>query len=207
MVRADKCRGTMMGEQTIEEYMAHIHDDTGTGVVRLAFGDAVRFELKGQFLKELRENTFIGTDNEDANKHIDKVLDIVDLFYVPFVTDDQLMLRVFPMTLIGLDIPTKQMLDSQWPITKMNAENAKTAIQDMVDHSKIWHTGASNRRSGGGNSEGLVATTAQLSSLGREIKRLSQQMHAVQVGYEHCHEPYLSKDCPNKEQVKTAEEV
>nr|GEU81863.1 hypothetical protein [Tanacetum cinerariifolium] len=62
----------MMGEQTIKEYMAHIRDDTGPGVVRLAFGDAVRFKLKGKFLKELCDNTFIGTDNKDANKHIDK---------------------------------------------------------------------------------------------------------------------------------------
>ncbi|GJY65223.1 hypothetical protein Tco_0467461 [Tanacetum coccineum] len=35
-----------------------------------------QFELKGQFLKELRENTFSGSDNEDANEHIKKVLEI-----------------------------------------------------------------------------------------------------------------------------------
>ncbi|GJW80889.1 zinc finger, CCHC-type containing protein, partial [Tanacetum coccineum] len=56
-------------------------------------------ELKGQFLKELRENTFSGLDNEDANEHIEKVLEIVDLFHVPNITEDQLMLRVFPISL------------------------------------------------------------------------------------------------------------
>ncbi|GJR91662.1 retrovirus-related pol polyprotein from transposon TNT 1-94 [Tanacetum coccineum] len=60
-----------------------------------------QFELKGQFLKELRENTFSGSDNEDANKHIEKVLKIVDLFHVPNITMDQLMLRVFPISLTG----------------------------------------------------------------------------------------------------------
>ncbi|GJZ18833.1 hypothetical protein Tco_0555423 [Tanacetum coccineum] len=54
-----------------------------------------------QFLKELRENTFSGSDNEDANEHIEKVLEIVDLFHVPNITVDQLMLRVFPISLTG----------------------------------------------------------------------------------------------------------
>ncbi|GJV44449.1 retrovirus-related pol polyprotein from transposon TNT 1-94 [Tanacetum coccineum] len=55
--------------------------------------------MKGQFLKELWENTFSGSDNEDANEHIEKVLKIVDLFHVPNITVDQLMLRVFPISL------------------------------------------------------------------------------------------------------------
>ncbi|GJW35420.1 hypothetical protein Tco_0058340 [Tanacetum coccineum] len=32
------------------------------------------FELKGQFLKELRDNTFSGSDNDDANEHIEEDL-------------------------------------------------------------------------------------------------------------------------------------
>ncbi|GKB93960.1 hypothetical protein Tco_0980097 [Tanacetum coccineum] len=59
------------------------------------------FELKGQFLKELRDNTFNGSDHEDANEHIEKVLEIVDLFYIPNITIDQVMLRAFPMSLTG----------------------------------------------------------------------------------------------------------
>ncbi|GKE97058.1 hypothetical protein Tco_1581913, partial [Tanacetum coccineum] len=59
------------------------------------------FELKGQFLNELRENKFSSSDNEDANEHIEKVLEIVDLFHVLNITEDQLMLRVFPISLTG----------------------------------------------------------------------------------------------------------
>ncbi|GJW36440.1 hypothetical protein Tco_0059360 [Tanacetum coccineum] len=40
-----------------------------------------------------------GSNNEDANKHIEKVLKIVDLFHVPNITKDPLMLRVFPISL------------------------------------------------------------------------------------------------------------
>ncbi|GJS80669.1 hypothetical protein Tco_0730550 [Tanacetum coccineum] len=58
-------------------------------------------EEEGQFLKELRDNTFSGSEHEDANEHIDKVLEIVDLFHIPKVTQDQIMLRAFPVSLTG----------------------------------------------------------------------------------------------------------
>ncbi|GJZ81432.1 hypothetical protein Tco_0646426 [Tanacetum coccineum] len=63
--------------------------------------DKDNFELKGQFLKELRTNTFSGSDHEDANEHIEKVLEIVDLFHIPNITIDQVMLRAFLMSLTG----------------------------------------------------------------------------------------------------------
>ncbi|GJR73630.1 hypothetical protein Tco_0085995 [Tanacetum coccineum] len=55
----------------------------------------------GQFLKELRTNTFSGLDHEDVNEHIEKVLEIVDLFHIPNITTGQVMLRAFPMSLTG----------------------------------------------------------------------------------------------------------
>ncbi|GJX52221.1 hypothetical protein Tco_0280590 [Tanacetum coccineum] len=66
---------------------------------RPKFDKDVKFELKGQFLKELREHTFSGLENKDANEHIERVLEIVDLFTTPNVTPNQLMLCVFPITL------------------------------------------------------------------------------------------------------------
>ncbi|GJZ08847.1 retrovirus-related pol polyprotein from transposon TNT 1-94 [Tanacetum coccineum] len=59
------------------------------------------FEVNGQFLKELRDKTFSGSDHEDANEHIEKVLEIVDLLHIPNITVDQVMLRSFPMSLTG----------------------------------------------------------------------------------------------------------
>ncbi|GJS85163.1 hypothetical protein Tco_0751704 [Tanacetum coccineum] len=75
--------------------------DYGSGVARPKIDNKDQFELKGQFLKELRENTFSDSDNKDANEHIEKVLKIVDLFHVPNITMDQLMLRVFHVSLTG----------------------------------------------------------------------------------------------------------
>ncbi|GJR65088.1 hypothetical protein Tco_0011153 [Tanacetum coccineum] len=87
--------------KTMEQYMSKTRTDYGSGVARPKIDNKDQFELKGQFLKELRENTFSGSDNEDANEHIEKVLEIVDLFHVPNITVDQLMLRVFLISLTG----------------------------------------------------------------------------------------------------------
>nr|GEW09326.1 hypothetical protein [Tanacetum cinerariifolium] len=87
-----------MGE-TMEQYMSKTQANYGSGVARPKIEDKDNFELKGQFLKELRTNTFSGSDHEDANEHIKKVLEIVDLFHIPNITIDQVMLRAFPMSL------------------------------------------------------------------------------------------------------------
>ncbi|GKD75441.1 retrovirus-related pol polyprotein from transposon TNT 1-94, partial [Tanacetum coccineum] len=42
-----------------------------------------------------------GSEQEDANEHIKKVLKIVDLFHIPKVTQDQITLRAFPVSLTG----------------------------------------------------------------------------------------------------------
>ncbi|GJZ28994.1 hypothetical protein Tco_0573641 [Tanacetum coccineum] len=72
---------------------------TLTRSIRPKFDEKAKFELKGQFLKELHDNIVSGSDDEDANEHIERVLEIVDLFTVPNVTQDQLILRVFPISL------------------------------------------------------------------------------------------------------------
>ncbi|GJZ96301.1 hypothetical protein Tco_0668635, partial [Tanacetum coccineum] len=78
--------------ETMEQYMTKTRTDYGSGVARPKIDNKDQFELKGQFLKELRENTFSNLDHEDANEHIEKVLEIIDLFHVPNITVDQLML-------------------------------------------------------------------------------------------------------------------
>ncbi|GJU38264.1 hypothetical protein Tco_1191221 [Tanacetum coccineum] len=87
--------------ETMEQYMIKTRADYGSGVARPKIEEKDSFELKGQFLKELRDNTFSGSDHKDANEHIEKVLEIVDLFHIPNITVDQVMLRAFPMSLTG----------------------------------------------------------------------------------------------------------
>ncbi|GKF42995.1 hypothetical protein Tco_0126337, partial [Tanacetum coccineum] len=63
--------------------MSKTSGNYGSGVVRPKINDKTHFELKGKYLKELHENTFSGSEHEDANEHIEKVLEIIDLFHIP----------------------------------------------------------------------------------------------------------------------------
>ncbi|GKC51457.1 ribonuclease H-like domain, reverse transcriptase, RNA-dependent DNA polymerase, partial [Tanacetum coccineum] len=62
-------------------------------------------DLEDQFEEEETKSMaetmeeYIGSDHEDANEHIEKVLEIVNLFHIPNITQDQRMLRAFPMSL------------------------------------------------------------------------------------------------------------
>ncbi|GJX92969.1 retrovirus-related pol polyprotein from transposon TNT 1-94 [Tanacetum coccineum] len=88
--------------ETMEQYMSKTRENYGSDITRPTINQDTLFELKGQFLKELYDNTFSGSEHEDANEHIKKVLEIVDLFHIPKVTQDQIMLRAFPVSLTGV---------------------------------------------------------------------------------------------------------
>ncbi|GJV83913.1 hypothetical protein Tco_1523811 [Tanacetum coccineum] len=214
--------------ETMEQYMSKTRTDYGSRVAKTKIDNKDQFELKGQFLKELRENTFSGSDNEDANEHIEKVLKIIDLFHVPNITEDQLMLRVFPISLTGAasrwlrNKPTEpdETLYQAWErfkellkkcpqhyLTEMSetVEDAKKAIQEMAEYSQKWHNGTSRGRSTK-TSDGLAAIQAQLNNLGREIKKVNEKVYAAQVGCEQCKGPHYTKDFPLKEEGKTLEE-
>ncbi|GKB20674.1 hypothetical protein Tco_0854597, partial [Tanacetum coccineum] len=97
------------------------------------------FQKKDNGWKELRENTFSGSDNEEANEHIEKLLEIVELFHVPNITEVILFYN-------GLDISTRQILDSRGAIPTMTAADATTAIQEIAEYSQKWHNGTSRGR-------------------------------------------------------------
>ncbi|GJS83975.1 hypothetical protein Tco_0750516 [Tanacetum coccineum] len=87
--------------ETMEQYMSKTRADYGSGVARPKIEDKDNFELKGQFLKELRTNTFSSSDHEDANGHIEKVLEIFDQFHILNITIGQVILRALLMSLTG----------------------------------------------------------------------------------------------------------
>ncbi|GJS84248.1 hypothetical protein Tco_0750789 [Tanacetum coccineum] len=275
--------------ETMEQYTSKTRADYGSGVARPKIEDKDNFELKGQFLKELHTNTFSGSDHEDVNEHIEKVLEIVDLFHIANISIDQVMLRAFPMSLTGavsrwlrnkpsgsittwedlktkflskycppartakkmeeinnfqqepdenlyqawerfkellmkcpqhyltemhevalfyngLDVPTRQILDSRGAIPLKTVADAKVAIQKMAEYSQKWHNGTSRTRSTE-TSDGLAAIQAQLNNLGREIKKVNEKVYAAQVRCEQCKGPHYTKDCPLKEEGKTLEEA
>ncbi|GJW55955.1 hypothetical protein Tco_0102686 [Tanacetum coccineum] len=69
--------------ETMEQYMSKTGGNYGSRVVGPKINDNTYFELKGQYLKELCKNTFSGSEHEDTHEHIEKFLEIVDLFHIP----------------------------------------------------------------------------------------------------------------------------
>ncbi|GJV60076.1 reverse transcriptase domain-containing protein [Tanacetum coccineum] len=119
--------------ETMEKYMSKTRANYGLGVARPKIEDKDNFELKGQFLKELRTNTFSGSDHEDANEHIEKVLEIVDLFHIPNITIDQVMLRAFPMSLTRAT--------SRWLKNKpTDGGKSTTFSKNQVDTLPAWQS-------------------------------------------------------------------
>ncbi|GJX47115.1 hypothetical protein Tco_0272305 [Tanacetum coccineum] len=218
-------------------------------------------ETMEEYMSKTREN-YGGSEHEDANEHIKKVLEIVDLFHIPKVTQDQIMLRAFLVSLTGaasrwlrnqpsgsittweepneslfrtwerfkellmkcpqhyltdmqevilfyngLDVPTRQILDSKGAIPSKTVVDAKIAIQEMAEYSQKWHNGTSSRTRSTETSDGLAAIQAQLNNPGQEIKKVNEKVYAAQVGCEICKGPHYTKDYPQKKEGKTLEEV
>ncbi|GJS56387.1 zinc knuckle CX2CX4HX4C containing protein [Tanacetum coccineum] len=102
----------------------------------------------------------------------------------------------------------RQLLDSQGPIPKMTPTQALTAIQTMADHSQKWHDGTSNRNiSSSSDTDGLAAVISKLDNFRRDMKKLKENIHAIQVGCQICEGPHLDKECPLNEEVKQVDEV
>ncbi|GJU31561.1 hypothetical protein Tco_1175150 [Tanacetum coccineum] len=70
------------------------------------------------------------------------------------------------------------------PIPGMTPTQALMAIQTMADHSQIWHDGTSSRNiSSNRNTDGLAAIVSKLDDLGRDMKTLKENVHAIQAEY------------------------
>ncbi|GJT75717.1 uncharacterized mitochondrial protein-like protein [Tanacetum coccineum] len=152
----------------MEQYLALSRENQALGVVKPEIGGNVNFEIKSQFMRELREETFSGNKNEDAHDHVDRVLNIVSLFNILGVSQDAVLLRVFPFTLTGT---AKRWVDRLTPravntwdllkkafIQRMTPTQALMAIQTMADHSQKWHDETLSRSlSSNSNTDGLAA--------------------------------------------------
>ncbi|GJW17300.1 retrovirus-related pol polyprotein from transposon TNT 1-94 [Tanacetum coccineum] len=76
----------------------------------------------------------------------------------------------YSFELKGLNVPTRQILDSRGVVLTKTTADDKNSIQEMAEYSQKWHNGTSRGRSTE-TSNGLAAIQAQLNNLGREIKK------------------------------------
>ncbi|GJW66339.1 zinc knuckle CX2CX4HX4C containing protein [Tanacetum coccineum] len=195
-------RGTMAGVDidtlTMEQYLALLRENQAPGVVKQEIRGNVNFKIKSQFMRELREDTFSENKDEDAHDHIDRVLSIVGLFNIPGVSKDAVMLRVFPFTLTGA---VKRWVDRLAPGTINTWDLLKKAFiqrycppsmtaKQLEDIHNFKQEGdeslyqAWERKIGSSSSnDGLAALVNKLDNLGRDMKKLKESVHAIQVRY------------------------
>ncbi|GJT90446.1 hypothetical protein Tco_1079291 [Tanacetum coccineum] len=72
----------------------------------------------------------------------------------------------------GLDVPTRQILDSKGAIPSKTAADAKIAIQEMAEYSQKWHNGTSSRTRSTKTSDGpcCIQLTQQSRTRNKESK-------------------------------------
>nr|GFC64065.1 hypothetical protein [Tanacetum cinerariifolium] len=80
---------------------------------------------------------------------------------------------------------------------------ALVAIQKMANYSQKWHDGGSIRGLGGSNSYGISVIMNKLNDLGRDIRKLKESVHAIQVGCEMFGGTHLEQNCHLREEVKS----
>ncbi|GKA53110.1 hypothetical protein Tco_0746425 [Tanacetum coccineum] len=92
-----------------------------------------------------------------------------------YLTDMQEVILIYN----GLDVLTRQILNSKCVIPTKTAADAKVAIQEMAEYSQKWHIKTSSNTRSTKTSDGLAAIQAQLNNLGREIKKVNEKVYGA----------------------------
>ncbi|GJX04471.1 uncharacterized mitochondrial protein-like protein [Tanacetum coccineum] len=205
----EEVAGTMT--ETMEKYMCKTQGDNGSGVTRPKIDVNDHFELKGQFLKELRDNTFSGSDHEDANEHIKKVPASHWLKNKP--SGSITTWKDLKAKFLSKYCPPAQTAKKMEDINNFQQEPDETLYQAWERFKELlmkcpqhYLTDMQETKSTE-TFDGLAAIQAQLNNLGREIKKVNEKVYAAQVGCEQCQGPHYTKDCPLKAEGKTLEEA
>ncbi|GJT56593.1 RNA-directed DNA polymerase, eukaryota, nucleotide-binding alpha-beta plait domain protein [Tanacetum coccineum] len=194
----------------MEQYLALIQDNIRPGIVKPKIDGNVKFEINGNFMMELTCKLFKGTDDEDAHKHVRRVLEIVDLFHFTGVPHDAVMLRVFPITLSGPALRWKNRISegliTTWDLLekvfiRQYCPPFKTAMKleknwqfQTRDHSHNWYDGVTTMESINDSSDNV------------DMKKLKENIHAIQVDCKICKGTHLTKECPFKKEDKAVEQ-
>ncbi|GJY19009.1 hypothetical protein Tco_0390500 [Tanacetum coccineum] len=169
-----------------------------------------KLPLSRTIFKELRTNTFSGSDHEDANEHIEKVLEIVDLFHIPNKYCPHARTAKKMEEINNFQQEPDENLYQAWERFKellmKCPQHYLTEMQEpfkkwACNYSQKWHNGTTRSRSTE-TFDGLASIQAQLNNLGREIKKVNEKVYVAQVGCKQCKGPHYTKDCPLKEEQK-----
>ncbi|GKA83792.1 hypothetical protein Tco_0805387 [Tanacetum coccineum] len=195
-----------MGEVGIEtlttkHYLDLTRGNQRVGVVIPEICGNVNSKIKGQFLRELRDNTFFGNKNEDAYEHVEKK-DGKSAFYNNNTWEllkRAFILRYCPPSRTAKQLELIHNLKEEGDETLYQVQERyndllfKFPTHDLNDYKKvsIFYKGLDiptrqmydrgcNRELGGSSSDGMGVITIKLNDLGRDLRKLKESMHAIQ---------------------------
>nr|GFD16419.1 hypothetical protein [Tanacetum cinerariifolium] len=139
------------------------------------------------------------------------------------------LLRVFSFTLTGTakrwvdrltpgavntwDLLKKAFIQMYYPpsktaerlkdIHKFKQESNESLYQAWERYNDLLYKSLSSSS----NTDGLAAIVSKLDNLGCDMKKLKENVYAIQVGCQICEGPHLDKECPLNEEVELAEEA
>ncbi|KAL7608785.1 hypothetical protein Lser_V15G13163 [Lactuca serriola] len=97
----------------------------------------------------------------------------------------------------GVNVTTRQLVDSQVPLTKKNTAEVKRLIEEFSKNSREYHNPRHESTRGLVNSvnDSMAVVMAKLATMERRMTKMDQSIHAIRVGCENCSRPHLTKDC------------
>ncbi|GKE66772.1 zinc knuckle CX2CX4HX4C containing protein [Tanacetum coccineum] len=149
-------------------------------------------------MQELREDTFFENKNEDAYDHIDQVLNIIVDRLTPRAVNTWDLLKKAFIQRYCLPSKTAKRVED---IHNFKQERNESLYQAWEQNNDLLNISSSS------NTDGLVAMVSKLDNLRRDMKKLKENVHAIQVGCQICKGPHLDKECSLNEEVKQVEEV
>ncbi|GJV51480.1 hypothetical protein Tco_1447221 [Tanacetum coccineum] len=84
-----------MAKLISDEYIVNAQNESNLSIT----SNDINMELNNEFLVELQKGAYHGWIDEDVVNHVAKVLEMVDLIYVPGVDSHRLRMKAFPLSL------------------------------------------------------------------------------------------------------------
>ncbi|GJV99247.1 hypothetical protein Tco_1554499 [Tanacetum coccineum] len=111
---------------TMKQSLAFTRGNQGRGMVKHAIRNNVNFEIKSDFMRELREDTFLGNKHVDSHEHVRKLEEIHNFKQ----EGDETLYQAWKGTVTCF---------TNGPIPGIKPAQALESIQTLADHSQKWH--------------------------------------------------------------------
>ncbi|GJX44812.1 hypothetical protein Tco_0261488 [Tanacetum coccineum] len=132
-ISIEEVMADMGKKSSMETFAPNDKADYYSEITTITVNGKNAYDLKGKFLDDLHNNAFDGTNGEEAVKHIEYFLRIVDPIDLPNINHDKLRVVVFPISLV--DIFTKGAL---WDYWKMGGDEIKVFDDESSDLKEYW---------------------------------------------------------------------